>query len=63
MKPMSARRSELSVKSRVRRFISEIRLSSRASPLISLDMLTAITCFFFSTSSVSKLIGWPMNFS
>ena len=63
MKPISARRMELSVKSRVRRFISEIRFSSRARPLISLDMATAITCFFFSTSSCSKRIGWVMNFS
>ncbi len=63
MKPISDRRMELRVKSRVRRFISLMRFSSRASPLISLDMLTAMTCFFFSTSSASKLSGWPMNFS
>ena len=47
MNSTSARRSELSVKSRVRRFISEMRLSSRARTFISLAMdVSSISCFF-----------------
>jgi hypothetical protein len=47
MNSISARRRLLSVKSRVRRFISEMRLSSWASMLSSLAMAVRRTSSFF----------------
>ncbi len=51
MNSTSARRRALRVKSRLWRFISEIRFSSRASMLISLAIEMLMISFFFSYSS------------